>query len=592
LDTIRIWHRHKDLPRGASSEVWLECTGTDVKLTTRQQYKDGSGGAGWGWKKCGDIGCYGASVTEHDRCLFHSAPVDTKAYLEAVSRGRDAVVLRGTQIDGTLLKTILESSLVRGSKVMAAFSLAGAEINSRIELNGLTFENYLDLSAATARKQLIFRKCTFKKGLFARFTYFDPSPPFFEDCEFMGEADFSNVDGKENSAIVFADCSFDKSFSADGITVPLVLRNCTCKSDVAIRRAKTNIIQLNPCSVRGQLMVADTHCASFQAPYLRAAGAHQFGPLIADHSCDLSHAHFEARVKVDIEAEKLDLTGSQFSAGGHILVGNAEVLLPRVIAGGALRVAGNTSGSKLAEVLDIQDSDTGSMSFAHVDMSRCVFYGAHGLGTVTIEPTVRFANTTQIGYTRRRYVADELEWRLNRGGFIARGWKRPDTAIRAEISPGKKEDVATVLTASQVAGVYRNLRRSFEARADEPGAADFYYGEMEMRRHDDQTNIAERAIIFLYWMVSGYGLRASRAFAWLFVLIGAGTYTMAKFGFEWGLPRTYREGFWFCLRAGIPGLHQPAELSTTGNCVEIAMTALSPVLFGLALLALRGRIKR
>jgi hypothetical protein len=53
-----------------------------------------------------------------------------------------------------------------------------------------------------------------------------------------------------------------------------------------------------------------------------------------------------------------------------------------------------------------------------------------------------------------------------------------------------------------------------EDSKDEPGAADFYYGEMEMRRHSTGTPPSRRpivSIIWLYWLVSGYGLRASRA---------------------------------------------------------------------------------
>jgi len=33
--------------------------------------------------------------------------------------------------------------------------------------------------------------------------------------------------------------------------------------------------------------------------------------------------------------------------------------------------------------------------------------------------------------------------------------------------------------------------------------ADFYYGEMEMRHHAHTTPAAERAIIWLYWLISG-----------------------------------------------------------------------------------------
>jgi hypothetical protein len=39
-----------------------------------------------------------------------------------------------------------------------------------------------------------------------------------------------------------------------------------------------------------------------------------------------------------------------------------------------------------------------------------------------------------------------------------------------------------VLDPGQIAGLYRALRKGREDLKDEPGAADFYYGEMEMRR--------------------------------------------------------------------------------------------------------------
>ena len=37
--------------------------------------------------------------------------------------------------------------------------------------------------------------------------------------------------------------------------------------------------------------------------------------------------------------------------------------------------------------------------------------------------------------------------------------------------------------AGQIAGLYRALRKGREDTKDKPGAADLYYGEMEMRRH-------------------------------------------------------------------------------------------------------------
>jgi hypothetical protein len=127
--------------------------------------------------------------------------------------------------------------------------------------------------------------------------------------------------------------------------------------------------------------------------------------------------------------------------------------------------------------------------------------------------------------------------------------------------------------------------------ANEPGAADFYYGEMEMRRYSKEASLAERAIIWIYWIVSGYGLRASRAFAWLLALIVGGAATMAIGGFAEG-SATYLNGLIFSIRAALPGMGSSNKLTMIGEFVEIGLSLLGPVFFALALLALRGRVKR
>ena len=45
---------------------------------------------------------------------------------------------------------------------------------------------------------------------------------------------------------------------------------------------------------------------------------------------------------------------------------------------------------------------------------------------------------------------------------------------------------------SRIAAIYRSLRKANEDAKNEPGAADFYYGAMEMRRHSPATPFAER----------------------------------------------------------------------------------------------------
>ena len=67
--------------------------------------------------------------------------------------------------------------------------------------------------------------------------------------------------------------------------------------------------------------------------------------------------------------------------------------------------------------------------------------------------------------------------------------------------------------------LYRELHKGREDAKDEPGAADFYYGEMEMRRHDPGTPTAERLVLWAYWLLSGYALRAWRALAALVLVV-------------------------------------------------------------------------
>lgn len=80
--------------------------------------------------------------------------------------------------------------------------------------------------------------------------------------------------------------------------------------------------------------------------------------------------------------------------------------------------------------------------------------------------------------------------------------------------------------------MYRQLRKAREDSKDEPGAADFYYGEMEMRRRQLRYRRAERWLLQAYWSLSGYGLRAARALAWLVTAMIVSVFALTL----WGCP--------------------------------------------------------
>jgi hypothetical protein len=172
---------------------------------------------------------------------------------------------------------------------------------------------------------------------------------------------------------------------------------------------------------------------------------------------------------------------------------------------------------------------------------------------------------------------------------------------------------------ARLAALYRELRKGREDAKDEPGAADFYYGECEMRRNDPGTPSAERLVLWLYWLTSGYALRASRAvLAWA-LLVVAGAAILAGFGFKAPVspqivavdasrgqavyekrdvpqPSSWKQApdaLAFSAESTLSLLRAPDRaLTMPGRWVQMSLRILGPVLFGLVVLSLRGRVRR
>ncbi|MEU5242619.1 hypothetical protein AB0G81_00565 [Streptomyces asoensis] len=177
----------------------------------------------------------------------------------------------------------------------------------------------------------------------------------------------------------------------------------------------------------------------------------------------------------------------------------------------------------------------------------------------------------------------------------------------------------------QLAPVYCALRKALKDGKHEPGAADFYYGEMEMRRHADDIPRSERSLLTGYWALSGYGLRASRALAWL----GAAMLLTILLLMAVGLPKdtpTQTATGTVPARGGTVTFHidqddpqnptgnrftgerfekalnvtlnsvvfrsSSQDLTTTGTYIEMTSRLTEPVLLGLAVLAICNRVKR
>src|SRR6185503_13433161 len=170
-------------------------------------------------------------------------------------------------------------------------------------------------------------------------------------------------------------------------------------------------------------------------------------------------------------------------------------------------------------------------------------------------------------------------------------------------------------------------RKALEDGKNAPGAADFYYDEMEARRHDLGTPRGERWLLHAYWLLSGYALRASRALGFLAATATVTFLLMLAVGLPDSQPSTQitgtippRGGTTVLTEAAPnPALDLPwaerftadrAEqaalvvvnsvifrttndtYTTPGTWIEIVSRIGEPVLLAFAAVAARGRIQR
>jgi uncharacterized protein YjbI with pentapeptide repeats len=271
--------------------------------------------------------------------------------------------------------------------------------------------------------------------------------------------------------------------------------------------------------------------------------ATQVGPLLA-RQLDLDGAVFGARVQLQIAAAAVCARRTQFPAGVHLQLRYATVVLddahftaPAIIAGTPSEFPeletqeqqfarcwerlppGPRESRWRPRLLSLRRADVAGLRLAEVDLRACRFADAHNLDRLRIEGAPLFARTTR-WRARRKTLAEEQHWRATRPGrWRPGGWYpracQPAGRTRRRAAFQDPVEAPAVVEPARLAAVYRELRKGREDAKDERGAGDFYYGEMEMRRHDSTKPLAEQFVLFLYWLFSGYALRASRALLWL-----------------------------------------------------------------------------
>ncbi len=282
----------------------------------------------------------------------------------------------------------------------------------------------------------------------------------------------------------------------------------------------------------------------------------------------------------------------------------------------------------------MQGADAAHLVLTDTDLADCLFTGAFHLDLLRLEGRCTFASAPKgwhrrgirpVRWTRRRTLAEEHHWRAHCAGQPALAPGQPLSSLDWRTGP-HHPDTALTPDPEDVAAIYRQLRKAFEDGKNEPGAADFYYGEMEMRRHDRVgTPPGERGLLHGYWLLSGYGLRASRALGWLAAAMLGTIVLLMGFGIPQDSPKQKATGTvpagggQFALVIDKADPQNPTgdrltgkrfdkalsvtlnsvvfrssgqDLTSTGTYIEMTSRLLEPTLLALAALAVRGRIKR
>jgi uncharacterized protein YjbI with pentapeptide repeats len=538
-----------------------------------------------------DLSFAGANVSAEtvNDLLLSRSPVGTASF-------------GGSRIDGEVL---FKDMIVVGP---ADFSEAVFEsvMNGETSFDGVIFHAFASFKDAIFKQRASFEGATFEGGVsFQGAKFLDQV--YFENVRFLGDVSFADA---ELGTALFSGARFAGKVDLVGVKIGLV----GFFNDAVFTQEQS------------------------------------FGPLSATYIL-FDGSSFAGTPRFEIAADSVSFAGAEFSNGAHLRIRFAAVDLDNVRSVSTVTLSAaqrpfsipledgmrkdipeivvtRGAGNAHPELLSLQGVDGSWLRLIDVNLTHCTFQGAHAVDKILIEGRCTFP-VTPVGWktgrtwpgvwrwSTRRTLADEHAWRARRSN--GSGWES------LPLTPPWKDHSSRPerpMDANELVELYRNFRRAQEDHKNEPGAADFYYGEMEMRRNDKSAPLSERLILTLYWAMSGYGLRAFRALIWLVILIIGGTalFTLVGFGpttavvyeplpslsntsaspsyievTREGTPPGWHAALDFSIESTTSLLRQPSNppnLTSTGLAMEIALRIGGPALLGLAALGVRARVKR
>ncbi|HEY8986588.1 MAG TPA: pentapeptide repeat-containing protein [Streptomyces sp.] len=607
------------------------------------------------WPRCGHgtsqddpIGCGGIHAPGHTTCLAHLTDTDRTSYLAALTPGTD-IDHRGTPFTTDLLSELLTALT---NPTTGRPDLGHARFDMAVFTGDAGFENVRISGDAGFRGVEVRGDVRFQEAHIVGCLSFDRAVidgrALFDGVRIDGDAGFDRARVGRRAMFDRARIGGDAGFDRMRVTGRMVLDGTEVGGDARFLGVQIGgYLSFDRASVGGDAVFDRAKCglgAWFRGVRVRGGvsclGAEferttVLGPLVCGRTLTLSEAVFAGAVTIEVSAADVVCRRTRWASTAALGLRNAAMDLSDAVLEHPVSVTARPRpfvvlGQEMPEfvprpspvrAVSLRGVDAAHLMLTDIDLTDCRFLGTVHLDQLRLEGNcplpaapsgLRRRGIRPERWTPRRTLAEEQHWRAARRTAPS-GWTPAPDGI-------------DVLEPGTLAPVYRHLRKAFEDAKNEPGAADFYYGEMEMRRHDTTgTARAERALLHCYWLLSGYGLRASRALAWL----GATMLVTIVLLMSFGLPREeVKQEATGTVPPGGGVVHfeltkrppeNPADdrftgtrfekslnitfnsvlfrastqdLTTTGTYTELTSRLLGPLLLGLSVLAVRNRVKR
>ena len=553
----------------------------------------------WAWNQIcvGNAADFSKWPKEHRVCPptnsdVGNAPIISSKFIKTLlgyQPFRNLVTQQGILIECALFPDTLTISDIRSPHRLW---LDKSTFIGGVKARNLHLEGELSFDHSHFLKGLVLDRSRIRGALFLGNTRFDVPAPLKADGPALSEFCEStplpcaiqalNVTIEENLSLTGMQSS--GYVNAGGISVG---------GDVNLRKGNYGPILLNGAKVGGDINTcADPNSCSDGSTikHLSLDGASVQGSVVLDGSMiEMGGPGIDHDVSVDLTATDIRnqlqmqnvqlagvLKGEALNLSGNALLRNGlfgEINFAGAQFGGSVDLRGAT----FEGLVNLSNSTTrGTLILATPDEDHKAPVWRGGKSALTLQ-NAQVGSLQDWGSGGERYIYDDLKGKLDLTGFFYRqlGLAVPSTLWRRDVGDGGR------LTGKERVERWLSFQRDYEERAlpqpfeqlaralDESGYGDegryVRISSRDQSRTAAETSLSEKVLLFLQWIIIGYGYNTWISFVWLafLVLIGG---ILGRYGKDLST-LSFGARLWYSLDSAIPLLElddKHKQLNTGG----------------------------